>query len=90
LGLDRYRVSGDSHQYRLVLVSGDTFPSSAADTGLASGGQVDATGIGQILFAVARVTQRTACAPVTSQHVVYCRLSRLEKFVAGLQVQRLR
>jgi hypothetical protein len=40
VGLDQYRyqVSGDTHQYRLVLVSGDTFLSIAADTGLASVG----------------------------------------------------
>jgi hypothetical protein len=50
---------------------------------------VDATGIGLIQFAVVRVTQRAACAPFTSQHIVYCRLCRLEKFFAGLQVQRL-
>jgi hypothetical protein len=32
LGLDRYRyrVSGDTHQYRLVSVSGDSFLSVAA------------------------------------------------------------
>jgi hypothetical protein len=38
LGFDRYRyrVSGDTRQYRLVSVSGDTFLSIAADTGLAS------------------------------------------------------
>jgi hypothetical protein len=40
LGLDRYRyrVSGDTHQYRLVSVSGDTFLSIAADTSLVSVG----------------------------------------------------
>jgi hypothetical protein len=40
IGLDRYRyrVSGDTHQYRLVSVSGDTFLSIAADTGSASVG----------------------------------------------------
>jgi hypothetical protein len=31
-------VSGDTHQYRLVLVSRDTFVSIAADTGLVSVG----------------------------------------------------
>jgi hypothetical protein len=29
-------VSGDTYQYRLVSVSGDTFLNTAADTGLAS------------------------------------------------------
>jgi hypothetical protein len=37
-GIVRYRVSGDTHQYRLVSVSGDTFLSIAANTGLASVG----------------------------------------------------
>jgi hypothetical protein len=41
LGLDRYRyrVSSDTHQYRLVLVSGDTFLGIAADTSVASAGR---------------------------------------------------
>jgi hypothetical protein len=40
LGLDpyQYRVSGNTRQYRLVSVSGDTFLSIATDTGLASVG----------------------------------------------------
>jgi hypothetical protein len=33
VGLDRYRVSGDGHQYRLVSVSGDTFLRIAAGAG---------------------------------------------------------